>query len=107
MRRRTAPNGRWHPLKKIIAAPTHHDLSYFNFAHIVHGLTAQVDSAAPGGDARADYIDSYTGDWFAESATYVRTNPDQFVRRALFLAGSTLPSDHRRAVRSNCATSQR
>jgi pimeloyl-ACP methyl ester carboxylesterase len=64
-------------LKDLIEAP---DIAAFRGQDpgaLVQGLLAPLGPAVPDGDVVADYVESNTGDRFAESARYVRSYPEQ------------------------------
>jgi pimeloyl-ACP methyl ester carboxylesterase len=64
-------------LKDLIEAP---DIDAFRSQDpraLIEGLMATLGPAAPGSDVVADYVESNTGDRFAESARYVRSYPEQ------------------------------
>jgi len=74
-------------LKEIIEAP---DLEGYRQADSKQ-ILGPVFDAIPGGplppEERADYLESYAGDRFAESARYVRTHPEKLPLLAERLAG--------------------
>ena len=69
-------------LKQIIEAP---DIDAFRSQDpraLIQGLIAPLGPAAPSDDIVADYVESNTGDRFAESARYVRSYPEQLPQLA-------------------------
>ena len=74
-------------MKDIIEAPSLDVFRSLSSADVVRGAMQGLGSAAPDDDVVADYVQSYTGDRFAESARYVRTYPEQ-----LQLLGARLPA---------------
>ena len=72
-------------LKDLIEAP---DIDAFRSRDprtLIQGLIAPLGPAAPAEDVVADYVESNTGDRFAESARYVRSYPEQLPRLAELL----------------------
>ena len=69
-------------LKQIIEAP---DIDAFRSQDpraLIQGLLAPLGPAVPADDIVADYVESNTGDRFAESARYVRSYPEQLPQLA-------------------------
>jgi len=64
-------------LKDIIEAPNIDGFRALKPDALVHGAMAGMGSATPADDVIADYIESNSGDRFAESTRYVRSYPEQ------------------------------
>jgi pimeloyl-ACP methyl ester carboxylesterase len=63
-------------LKEMIEAPDLEGLRALDGRDIVTNALTQLETFAPSATARQDYLDSYAGTRFAESARYVRSYPD-------------------------------
>jgi pimeloyl-ACP methyl ester carboxylesterase len=72
-------------LKDLIEAPGIDAFRSVDPRALVEGLVAPLGPAAPAGDIIADYVESNTGDRFAESARYVRSYPEQLPLLAALL----------------------
>jgi pimeloyl-ACP methyl ester carboxylesterase len=64
-------------LKDLIEAPDIDTFRSLDPRALIQGLIAPLGPAAPSEDVVADYVESNTGDRFAESARYVRSYPGQ------------------------------
>jgi len=69
-------------LKDLIEAPDIDTFRSLDPRTLIQGLIAPLGPAAPSEDVVADYVESNTGDRFAESARYVRSYPEQLPRLA-------------------------
>jgi pimeloyl-ACP methyl ester carboxylesterase len=69
-------------LKDLIEAPDIDTFRSLDPRTLIQGLIAPLGPAAPAEDVVADYVESNTGDRFAESARYVRSYPEQLPRLA-------------------------
>ena len=69
-------------LKDLIEAPGIDTFRSLDPRTLIQGLIAPLGPAAPAEDVVADYVESNTGDRFAESARYVRSYPEQLPRLA-------------------------
>jgi len=72
-------------LKDLIEAPDIDAFRSLDPRTLIQGLIAPLGPAAPAEDVVADYVESNTGDRFAESARYVRSYPEQLPRLAELL----------------------
>jgi pimeloyl-ACP methyl ester carboxylesterase len=62
-------------LKEMIEAPDLEGLRALDGREVVTNALTLLESFAPSATARQDYLDSYAGTRFAESARYVRSYP--------------------------------
>jgi pimeloyl-ACP methyl ester carboxylesterase len=69
-------------LKDLIEAPDIDTFRSLDPRTLIQGLIAPLGPAAPAEDVVADYVESNTGDRFAESARYVRSYQEQLPRLA-------------------------
>jgi pimeloyl-ACP methyl ester carboxylesterase len=69
-------------LKDLIEAPDIDTFRSLDPRTLIQGLIAPLGPATPAEDVVADYVESNTGDRFAESARYVRSYPEQLPRLA-------------------------
>jgi len=78
-------------LKDLIEAPGIDTFRSLDPRTLIQGLIAPLGPATPAEDVVADYVESNTGDRFAESARYVRSYPEQLPRLAGLLPGIFTP----------------
>jgi pimeloyl-ACP methyl ester carboxylesterase len=78
-------------LKDIIDAPDLEGLRQIDSKDILGPVYDAVPGGAPPPDVRDDYLESYAGDRFAESARYVRTYPTELPQLAEKLTGIETP----------------
>jgi len=69
-------------LKDIIEAPDMEGYRQIDSKDILGPVYDAIPGGAPPAEVRADYLESYTGDRFVESARYVRTYPTELPKLA-------------------------
>ncbi len=78
-------------LKDIIEAPDMEGYRQIDSREILGPVYDAMAGGPPPPDVRADYLESYAGDRFVESARYVRTYPVELPKLAEKLAGIVTP----------------
>jgi pimeloyl-ACP methyl ester carboxylesterase len=78
-------------LKDIIEAPNMDGYRQLDSRQLLAPVFDSMPGGAPPPGVRADYLDSYAGDRFVESARYVRTYPTELPALAERLPGITTP----------------
>jgi pimeloyl-ACP methyl ester carboxylesterase len=78
-------------LKDIIEAPDMEGYRQIDSKDILGPVYDAMPGGPPPADVRDDYLDSYAGDRFVESARYVRTYPSELPKLALKLPGIETP----------------
>jgi pimeloyl-ACP methyl ester carboxylesterase len=78
-------------LKEIIEAPDMDDYRRIDSREILGPLYDAMPGGAPPLEVRDDYLESYSGDRFVESARYVRTYPTELPKLAERLPGIETP----------------
>ena len=78
-------------LKNIIEAPNMDAYRQMDSRQLLAPVFDSMPGGAPPPDVRADYLDSYAGDRFVESARYVRTYPTELPALAERLPQITTP----------------
>jgi len=78
-------------LKDIIEAPNMDGYRQMDSRQLLAPVFDSMPGGAPPPDVRADYLDSYAGDRFVESARYVRTYPTELPALAERLPKITTP----------------
>jgi pimeloyl-ACP methyl ester carboxylesterase len=79
-------------LKEMIDAPDLDGLRALDGRDVVASAMTQLESYEPSDSARRDYLDSYAGTRFAESARYVRSYPTDLATLADLLPGIHTPT---------------
>jgi pimeloyl-ACP methyl ester carboxylesterase len=78
-------------LKELIEAPDLEAIAATDGRDVVAGALTLLERYTPSEAARQDYLDSYAGRRFAESARYVRAYPTDLPRLAELLPGIETP----------------
>ncbi len=78
-------------LKEIIEAPDMDGYRQIDSRDILGPVYDAMPGGAPPPDVREDYLESYAGDRFVESARFVRTYPTELPKLAEKLAGIETP----------------
>ncbi|MCU1493205.1 MAG: hypothetical protein JWO62_969, partial [Acidimicrobiaceae bacterium] len=79
-------------LKDIIEAPDMDGYREIDSKDILGPVYDAIPGGAPPPEVRADYLESYAGDRFVESARYVRTYPTELPKLAEKLSGIETPA---------------
>jgi pimeloyl-ACP methyl ester carboxylesterase len=78
-------------LKEMVEAPDLSGLLAVDGRDVVANAMTLLESYEPSEDARQDYLDSYAGTRFAESARYVRSYPTELAKLAQVLPDIATP----------------
>ena len=79
-------------LKEMIEAPDMEGLSLIDSKDILGPIYDAIPGGAPPRDVRDDYLESYAGDRFVESARFVRAYPTDLPKLAVKLTGIQTPA---------------